>query len=762
MLNLPIEGKQRFCEMSRLAKSIIFGIIIGVTGVMISFVPFSLDVEENIGLNVLFNLRGSRNAPPEVVVVGIDRESSDALNLPGDPRKWPRSLHARLVNNLISAGAAVIAFDMTFEDPGPADEDRVFAEAVRKAGNVVLSSTLKGETVSLTGREGSPTHDVTIVKMVPPVPPLEESAAALAPFPLPKVPVKVSQYWTFGSAAGDTPTIPVVAFDIFVTQTCRDFLYLLKVFTATDGYNLSLEKDDISEDRGVEKVIRRTREFFISKPRAAERMLQALDNSGAAPQKELLLTSLIKIYQGMNSRYLNFYGPPRSITTIPYYQILQLDEKALERRQIDLKGKAVFIGRSEYLQSAQKDGYYTVFSQSDGLDISGVEIMATAFANLIEDVPVRPVGFYAHVMILFLWGMTIGIVCRQVPPGIAAASLIGMSILYLAFAGYAFSAAGIWVPVVLPLFFQTAIVFFGGVLWKYMDSNKERDNIRKAFEYYMPDQVVDQVVKNIGNLQDSNQVVYGICLCTDAEHYTSLSETMDPRTLGTFMNTYFEAVFQPVRNHGGIVSNVVGDSMLAVWVATQPEPRLKQASCLAALDVSKAIQDFTWSCEKVCLPTRIGLHSGHILLGNIGAIDHYEYRPVGDIVNTAARIEGLNKFLGTKILVSEELIKQLDGFLTREIGKFLLVGKTKALTIYELIGRREDCSELQSTACALFADAVDTFRWQSWDKAESIFQEVIRFSGKDGPSRFYLDLCGHYRAHPPGESWDGVVRMDHK
>jgi len=467
--------------MSRLAKAIVLGIITAVTGMTVGLAPFSLDVEENIGLNILFTLRGARKAPAEVVVVGIDKESADVLNLPGDSRKWPRSFHARLVDNLISAGAAVIAFDITFEEPGLAGEDRVFADAVRKARNVVLSSVLKGETVSLTGRESLSTDDVTIVKMVPPAPPLEESAAALAPFPLPKVPVKVSQYWTFKTAAGDTPTMPVVAFNFFVLQNYRDFLYLLEVFTSSGGYKLSLERDDISENRGVETVIRKTREFFINEPRSAERMLRELDNTAAAaPKKMRLLTSLITMYQGTDSRYLNFYGPPRTITTIPYYQILQLDDEAHKQRKIDLKGKAVFVGSSEYLQAAQKDGYYTVFSQPDGLDISGVEIMATAFANLIEDAPVRPVGFYAHVAILFLWGLAIGIVCRQVPPALAAASVIGMCILYLAVARYAFTTTGMWVPVVLPLFFQTAVGFFGSVLWKYMDSNKERENIRKA------------------------------------------------------------------------------------------------------------------------------------------------------------------------------------------------------------------------------------------------------------------------------------------
>ncbi len=107
--------------MSRLAKAIVLGLITGVAGMMLSFIPFGLDVEESIGLSMLFNLRGARKAPAEVVVVGIDKESADVLNLTGDPRKCSRSLHARFADNLICAGASVLAFDMTFDERGSAE-----------------------------------------------------------------------------------------------------------------------------------------------------------------------------------------------------------------------------------------------------------------------------------------------------------------------------------------------------------------------------------------------------------------------------------------------------------------------------------------------------------------------------------------------------------------------------------------------------------------------------------------------------------------
>ena len=129
------------------------------------------------------------------------------------------------------------------------------------------------------------------------------------------------------------------------------------------------------------------------------------------------------------------------------------------------------------------------------------------------------------------------------------------------------------------------------------------------------------------------------------------------------------------------------------------------------------------------LPTRIGLHAGPMLLGNIGAIDHYEYRAVGDIVNTASRMDGLNKFLGTQILVSAEVLQQLDGFLTRELGTFLLAGKSKPLVVHELLCPLGESTPQQRSLCSLFAEALGAYRAQAWDRPSSNFPSSTRLPG---------------------------------
>jgi adenylate cyclase len=295
------------------------------------------------------------------------------------------------------------------------------------------------------------------------------------------------------------------------------------------------------------------------------------------------------------------------------------------------------------------------------------------------------------------------------------------------------------------------------MLWKFFETSKERQNIRTALEYYLPEREVSRLSNNAGDIKKNIQTVYGICLFTDAEEYTSKTEDLEPKELARLMNKYFGAVFDPVRRYGGFVSDIKGDSVLSLWATSKPDITERRKACLAALDILNSVERFKHSSDTLYLPTRIGLHSGFISLGSIGAMNRYEYRPIGDIVNTAARIENLNKYLGTRILVSEEVLHRIDDLITRKLGKFLLAGKSKAVTVYELISRLEESDARQKNLCTIFTEGLDAYDKQSWEDAIRAFDEVTKTHKEDGPSIFYLHLCEKYRTNPPDDMWDGVV-----
>ena len=742
-------------------KAILFGFLVGVLGVMASVVPIGVSLEGDIGLDLLFRLRGLKTPPSGVIIVSLDKTSADKLKLPTEPEKWPRSLHAHLIENLIRKGASVIVFDMLFHEPGPLEQDNIFAKAIRNAGNVVLCQCLHNETVPLTDKDGRNKGELIIERLIQPIPSLERSALALAPFPLPKVPVKVSQYWTFKTEAGDIPTLPVTVFQIFVFEVYDEFIQLLEKVSPSQTEKLFRDKNTIIENRWIEETMLMLRNLFKENPLLGKKMIQEIQDSGILSsdvKKKRILKSLINIYQGPKSRFLNFYGPPGTIDKISYYQLIQPDQaSASKQMKIDLRGKVVFVGLSENIRLAQKDGFYTVFSQPDGVDISGVEIAASAFANLLEDNSIQPTVFPVHHLIIFFWGILLSLLCFFLPPILAPIGVISLSILYLITAVAQFKYTGSWYPVVVPLFFQAPIAYFGTMLWKFFETSKERKNIRTALEYYLPEREVNRLSKNIGDIKKNIQTVYGICLFTDAEEYTSKTENLEPKELARLMNKYFGAVFDPVRRYGGFVSDIKGDSVLSLWATAEPDIIQRRKACLAALDILNSVELFKHSSDTLYLPTRIGLHSGFISLGSIGAMNRYEYRPIGDIVNTAARIENLNKYLGTRILVSEEVVHQIDDLITRKLGKFLLAGKSKTITVYELISRPEEYDSLQQNLCKTFTEGLNAYEKQSWEDAIKAFYEVTKTYNKDGPSAFYLHLCEKYKINPPGEMWDGVV-----
>ena len=752
--------------MSRVLKAVLLGLLVGIAGLVVSPLRPTLDTEENVGLGLLFKLRGPVAPPREAVVVSIDRESSEQLNLPDNPDKWPRSLHARLTETLAREGAKVVSFDVHFIEPRVAKDDAAFAEAMRKARNVVLTEPIRTKDMPLPDGDGSSeSSSHNIVKVVPPIELFSNAAVATAPFTLPRIPFKVARFFTFEPGAGDSPSVPMVTLQLYSANAYGEFIRLLEKASPVQNGKFPYDLQAAVASGSVRDLMRKIRGMFQGDPSIGERMRKELESAkgiAADPANRQKILALIRLYEGSNNRFINYYGPPRTITTVPYHEALGIRDGAVRARKVDLKGKAVFVGLSEAMLAERKDSFYTVFSQANGIFIGGVEISATSFSNMLEGTPVHPVGFPVFLLIVVLWGVLLGVLCRMVHVGVAAASVVGLSGLYLAVAWYLFKTGNVWCPVAVPLFFQVPLAFFGGVVWNYLDAKKEQEKVRKAFEHYLPKNVVDQLVENLGEIGAVSETVYGVCLFTDAEHYTTLSETLDPKELGAFMNRYYETMFRPVKEHGGVVSNLAGDSMLAIWVSATPDAALRDKACLAAIDINRAVQNLYGPSDPHRLNTRIGLHYGDIFLGNIGGGDRYQHSVMGDIVNTASRIEGLNKHLGTRLLVSAEVIDQLGGLLTRELGSFRLKGKSRPIGIHELICRAEEADGKPREACGFFAEGLDFFRRKSWKEAVEKFRLSMDTLVEDGPSRYYIKLCESYMENPPEEPWDGVVLMDKK
>ena len=671
-------------------QTIILGMLGAIAGTAFFFSPVGQKLEEGIGLPLLFKMRGPLKPPDEVVIVSLDQESAAHLGLSKNFSKWPRSVHAELVKKLHNYGAAVIAFDVHFAESGDLAEDEAFADAIREAGNVILYEKLRRQI--LYKGEGTGTLDNVEGDIhLPPVPHLSEAALAIAPFPLPKKPVRISQAWLFKGSAGDTPTFPVVALQAMTLNTYDQLVLLLQRSSAGMEDRLPSTSDQIVPFGGLVKTIQTTRELFQEQPFSIPYLLSKLsenkESSLSSPELQRL-QALVSMYAGESSIYINFYGPPESFPTISYHEIVSPADGASDSLAGQIKGKAIFIGAARMPSSDQKDGFYTVYSQPDGLDLNGVEIAATVFTNLLEDSPIKVLTSAQSLVLLSACAVTLALVATLLAP------VTGIVVVALTSTGYLFAARGlfagngVWIPLMTPAAVLPAGILIVSLLYRYLRARRERAHIRKALGLYLPEQVVGELSRDLSYVQKGDRMVYSACLMTDAENYTTLSENISPQELAEHMNEYFQYLFKPVKDCQGEVCNVIGDCMLALWPSTEPQVTHRENACRAALQIFESIEKFNQKYPERPLPTRIGLHFGQMLMGNVGAEGHFEYAPVGDIVNATQRVEALNKKLGTKLLASEELIEGTSGIMSRKLGSFLLAGKSNPLVIHELLVRR--------------------------------------------------------------------------
>jgi len=679
----------------RLTSAALLGLVCALVGGLFVLLPWGWSKEESTGLHWLFQARGPQTAPVDVTIVAITKASSDVLQVPYDPRRWPRTIHAELVDGLRQAGVRTIVFDLFFaQERG--EEDQVFAAAIEAAGNVVLLEFLEKSITGVAG-SGAESLDAALHRSVPPVAAIAAAAAATAPFTLPKVPLQVAQFWNFDRNAGDAISLPLLALLVHARSTYAAVWRSVERAAPELAAQLPSPGDAPTKAPDYAKAAEPLATALRQRPGLRDQILHHAAEMGAAGTAQTdhpLLEAVLAALVDPPSRYLNFYGPPWTIQTISYDEAMRELSTVPPGAAADShawSGRAVFVGLSSPVQWEQQDEFVTPFSDPEtGHDLSGIEILATAFANLRDRTALQPLSPGFALSLVLGWGLLVGLVGRLTTPVWAAVAVVSLCGAYFYTALRLFTETHLWLPVVTPLLVQTPLALFVATTLHYRAARRDRLRIREIFGYYLPDPVVERLVREGFHPRQDVESVFGICLYSDAAQYTSLSEDMAPDALAAFMNAYYELIFEPVRRHGGIISDVVGDAMMAIWAARRDDLAIRTAACHAALEILEAVENRSASGDGPVLPTRIGLHCGAMTMAHVGAADHFEYRAVGDIVNTASRLEALNKELGTSLLVSSETLKGVDAAVSRPLGSFVLPGKHTPLDVQELIAWKRE------------------------------------------------------------------------
>jgi adenylate cyclase len=730
--------------MRRAFKGLILGLMIGLAGSLLGLSPYGTVFERNVGLDWLFKTRGEIDPPPGVAVIAIDGTTGVRLDIPALPRDWPRSIHGELVDALVQYGASAIVFDIDFRRVRHPVEEQKFAEAVRRSDRVVLFQHLSGKGQRVEDASGKILGSVWVEELVSPIPALTGAARGLGPFPLPKLDAAVYEFWVFKSSAREAPTMPAVGFQLHALKAYPQFYRLLKNSGVTSQLELPESADKISSPEDLRKLMTGVRATLVAEPVLANNLVQELNApwvQSESAEVRHLLKSLVAMYLGDNERYLNFYGSPGTVKTIPYHAVIKGPDGNTTAEDLDLTNKVAFVGFSDLYDPGQPDRFYTVFTDEDSIDLSGVEIAATAFGNLLHDQSLRIPGAGTTLAILVGFGIVIAWLAYLAP------AILGVPVSIVVVGGYAFYAQYIfndsylWLPLATPVLVQFPLALFVGLLIQYLRERHQVQHISEAIKLYVPDAVSKALANEDLKPENIDQVSFSTCLATDMQGFSTLAENMDPGELAEFLNDYFDSLAQPLRNHDATVTEFRADAIMCAWTGQPSDIDVRRKPILASLEAADAIEDFKARHDAFEASLRIGLETGEVYVGHSGGGGHFVYSIVGDCANTASRIEGLNKHLSTDVLATESVIEGIDDLLMRPLGQFVFVGKTEPLPILEILSLVTDATAQEKELCERFAGGFDLFMQAEWKKASKQFKSILKSFPHDGPSRFYFSQC---------------------
>jgi adenylate cyclase len=571
---------------------------------------------------------------------------------------------------------------------------------------------------------------------------IARAALGSAPFPIiPAQDRRVNRFVAFKEFGQVTPTLPVIALQAYTLGAYPPLLEVLSRHASGAPLLLPPTAQALRARGELQATCLLIRQLFRKDTALARDALANVQRRSTLPTDPTAVAevrALESMYLGDATRLLNFYGPAGTIRSMTYDQVLAASAQSLSPL---VRGHAVFVGYAESAQPEELEHFATVFSTGDGLDLSGAEIAATAFANLLGDNSIRELQLAHRLILVFASGLLATLVCRQLS---IPAALIIMAIAVGAYGGtslYLFTSHALWIPIVVPMFVAAPAGMLFAYAWRYQTARRQREQLRRAFGYFVPSKLVDAFEQNAAQIGAAKESIECACVATDAGNYTRLAEAMTPEQVANFMHLYYEALFGGVAAHGGFVSDVVGDAMLAIWPHRASDTHRQLLRAL--LEMRDAAQQFNERLAGNRLLTRFGVDWGPVTLTTVGAHAHYEYRAVGDTVNTAARIQELNKTLGTRVLLAHSAIGDAGGdFLLRDVGQFLLRGKSLAVHLYELMGARVQATPEQTDLCARFAPAIGALRDGQYPLALSRFRELQAAFPEDGPTAFYVRSLG--------------------
>ena len=596
-----------------------------------------------------------------VRVVDIDDESLARLG----QWPWPRTRVAQLVQSLRDAGVAVMGFDVIFAEPDRTspvamssvwglngalaqsvarlpDHDAVFAATIRQGG-VVLGSALhrNGESPAVTHPDTPQARELPY-RFV--------SVGTLTPG------------WLHGFDA-EVTSLPQLA------QAAAG----VGALTFTPDSDGVVRRVPLVLDLHGKPVPSLISETLRVAQDARNYVLKSAPADGTGLQ-EVRIGNLTVPTTAQGEVWVH-YSEPVAARYIPAWKVLAGEVDAKE-----LQGRLVLVGTSA-------QGLMDLRSSPMGRIMPGVDAHAQALEQILTGGGLdRPAwAGAAEAMALFAGSLLAGLLALRARALLAAGLTLALMAL-LAWGGwYAFSVQHVLLNAIAPVM-ATGFTFVVCSLLHHFSSERQQRFVKEAFSRYVSPNLVQHLVSHPGQLELGGRRQECSFIFTDLAGFTSLMEKIDPAQAVSLLNAYLDRMIAIAFRHNGTLDRIVGDAVAIMFSAPVPQEDHRARALACALEMDAFATDYAAGLQAKGIAfgqTRIGVHTGEVIVGNFGGATIFDYRALGDPVNTAARLESVNKHLGTRMCVSASTLAGVAHAQVRPVGELVLKGKTQALEVFE-------------------------------------------------------------------------------
>jgi adenylate cyclase len=769
-----LKGFSRGLSLSGLLRLTVFrvSVVLSVILVVLYIInPPILELFELKAYDTRLRWRGELPTSGQIVIVGIDEKSLQELG----QWPWPRILMAKLIETLSNAGARVVGLDIVWPEP----EQRVGILDVLYGEASVLGET------SLIGNLRDRFHD--IARENPEMDAfLREARRGVHPDFIFANAIKESQKVVLGnfffmhpeeiqSLTNDEASMPPLLHESEYPVVRKgsssegSVPFLLKPFRIKENIPVLAKSarafgyfNMLPDPDGVVRSIPLVMEY--EDHMLVPLSLQTLRYSDDPSSLVLFLGSFgVARVQWKDRRiptselglmYINYRGKSR---TFPYLSAVDVLRKRVPSDEI--RDKIILLG-------AVATGIYDLRVTPLDTVFPGVEIHASIIDNILQgDFIVRPEWTaLIDMLILVLLGLLFGWVFPRLRPLHGAVFMLIAFTVHLYLNAWVLVEQGIWLNVIYPSL-MIPVSYLGVTLYRYIHEEKEKRMIKGAFQFYVTPSVVNQMLQDPNALRLGGQRRELTVLFSDIRGFTSISESLNPEGLVHLLNEYLTEMTNVVFRHDGTLDKYIGDAIMAIYGAPIPQQDHPMRACLTALDMMNELHKLHARWKDQAAPPidiGIGINTGEMVVGNMGSERRFDYTVMGDHVNLASRLEGLNRQYGTHIITSEFTYPLIqEHLLCRELDYVRVKGRAKPVRIYEILGRGDDQSESRLWV-EPFEQGLVHYRAQDWAMAVACFEKVVNLTQDDSPSRLYLERCRILQSNPPPADWDGVFEWETK